>query len=213
MAEKLGAAGQAAISKVAANSAKLEAVLVPIDSVIPWADNPRINDKGVPKVMESLKAHGQRKPIVVWRKNKVIYAGNTTYKAAKQMGWSTISVAFADFPSEQAAIAYAIADNKTSEYSDWDDTVLSSLVRADEGFFNKDNTAMTERELAGLRLTVEKPGALPGMEVEGESAAMGEFIVIQFATADECAEFRETMGMGVQERTILFSDLRGHLNA
>jgi hypothetical protein len=34
------------------------------------------------------------------------------------------------FPSEAAAIAYAISDNKASEFSDWDDIVLSGLQQA-----------------------------------------------------------------------------------
>ena len=211
MAIKLGAQGQAAMTKVAANLAKLDVQRVPIDSIHLWADNPRQNDKAVPKVADSLREHGQRKPIVVWRQNNTVYAGNTLYKAAKSLGWTHINVAFADFPSEQAAIAYGIADNKTSEYSDWDDDVLSALIRADEGFFNKTNTAMSDRELAGLRMSTEKPEALPVADVEGQNAGMGEFVVVQFETAEECAEFKEMVGMGVQERTVLFSDLRGHL--
>lgn len=211
MAMKLGAQGQAALNKAAVNMAKLDIQRVAIDSVQLWADNPRQNDKAVPKVADSLKEHGQRKPIVVWRQNMTVYAGNTTYKAAKHLGWTHINVAFADFPSEQAAIAYGIADNKTSEYSDWDDTVLSALIRADEGFFNKTNTAMSDRELAGLKMGAEKPEALPAVDIEGQNAGMGEFVVIQFETAEECAEFKEMVGMGTQERTLLFSDLRGYL--
>jgi ParB-like chromosome segregation protein Spo0J len=93
-------------------------------SVKLWNDNPRINDAAVPKLMEILKVRGQVTPIVVWHKNMTIYKGNTTWKAIKKLGWPKIKVLFVDFPSEQAAIAYGIADNKSSEWSQWDDSVL-----------------------------------------------------------------------------------------
>jgi len=107
---------------------------VSLDEIILWKDNPRKNDASVEKLAELLKVHGQRSPIVVWEKNRTIYKGNTTYKAAKYLGWEFIDAVFTDFPSEQAAIAYGISDNKSSEWSEWDDDILSKLMQSDSVF-------------------------------------------------------------------------------
>jgi hypothetical protein len=101
---------------------------VPIDSVKYWKDNPRKNDKAAIELAELIKIHKQISPVVVWAKNMVIYKGNTTKKAMTILGSKTIKAIFVDFPSEQAAIAYGIADNKSSELSSWDDTILRKFL-------------------------------------------------------------------------------------
>jgi len=101
---------------------------VPIDSVKYWKDNPRKNDKAAIELAELIKIHKQISPVVVWAKNMVIHKGNTTKKAMTILGSKTIKAIFVDFPSEQAAIAYGIADNKSSELSSWDDTILRKFL-------------------------------------------------------------------------------------
>lgn len=101
---------------------------VPIDSVTPWKDNPRKNDKAVPRLMKLLETHGQITPIVVWTKTGDIYKGNTTWKALKKLGAKKVLVLFYNFQSKAEATAYAISDNKASEWSEWDDDVLRKLM-------------------------------------------------------------------------------------
>lgn len=117
-------------------------VSIPIDSVKTWKDNPRKNETAAGKLMQLLDLHGQVSPIVVWDHNRVIYKGNTTWKAMKLRGDTTIKAVFVDFPSEQAAIAYGIADNKSSEWSDWDDDILRKFLTVD----NFKSTGFTEKE-------------------------------------------------------------------
>ena len=207
MASPLGPQGQKTLAKIAVNSGALAIQTVRLGEVFEWKDNPRKNDAAAPKLAELLKEHGQRSPIVVWRQNMTIYKGNTTYKAAKILGWPTIQAIMADFPSEQAAIAYGIADNKSSEYSDWDDNVLSELMKAGDGFFTKANTGFTDRELASLQLATAMPGKLDMSDMAGESEAMGEYLVVQFTEPGDLERFREWMGLGKQERTLLFTDM------
>lgn len=52
------------------------------------------------------------------------------------------------FPSEAAAVAYAISDNKASEFSDWDDTVLAGLQQAYH--FEAPVIGFSPKELAAL---------------------------------------------------------------
>lgn len=118
--------------------------IVNIGSVKLWKNNPRHNDKNITKLMEIIKTHGQRTPIVVWRKNNVIYKGNSTCKAMRKLGFKTIAVIFADFKSVVAATAYGISDNKASEWSAWDDDLLSKLLD-DKGIF--DGSGFTTDEI------------------------------------------------------------------
>lgn len=107
-------------------------VEVPIGSINFWKDNPRKNDAAVPKLAEIISVRGQITPILVWRKNMVAYKGNTTIKAMKSLGKKTVKVLFADFPSEAAAVAYGIADNKSSEWAEWDEAILQKFFTTPE---------------------------------------------------------------------------------
>jgi hypothetical protein len=50
----------------------------------------------------------------------------------KSLGMKIIRVQWEDFPSEQAAVAYGIADNKSSEFAEWDDMVLCKLLESQD---------------------------------------------------------------------------------
>lgn len=86
--------------------------------------NPRRGD--VASVKRSLQRFGQRKPIVV-RADGTVEAGNTTLKAALELGWAEIAaVPFAD--DEATAKAFALADNRTSELGAFDLAALTAMA-------------------------------------------------------------------------------------
>lgn len=76
------------------------------------------SEKSVSAIAESLSKFGQVKPIVIDKSGKVI-AGNGTLSAARSLGWRTLHAIEIDV-SEDVAKAYAIADNRTAEFSRWD---------------------------------------------------------------------------------------------
>jgi ParB-like chromosome segregation protein Spo0J len=121
--------------------------IVEINKIKLWKDNPRKNDKAVPLLAEVIKERGQVTPIVVYRKNNVCYKGNTTIKALKYLGIKHIRVLYADFPSEAAAISYGIADNRSSEWAEWDSEILKNFLSMpevinDSGFSLKEQQAI-----------------------------------------------------------------------
>lgn len=89
-----------------------------IDEVFLYANNPRKNDMAVDKVAASIKEFGFKVPIVIDKKG-VIVAGNTRYKASRQLGLEEIPCLVADDLTEQQIKAFRIADNKTSEFAEW----------------------------------------------------------------------------------------------
>jgi len=100
---------------------------VPIDSVHPDPANVRLHDeRNLDAIKGSLARFGQQKPIVVDRK-RTIRAGNGTYAAAKALGWTEIDVVETDLEGVEA-VAYAIADNRTSDLSSFDDEALAKLL-------------------------------------------------------------------------------------
>lgn len=90
-----------------------------LSKVIPYENNPRENDEAAEYVANSIKEFGFQQPIVV-DKNGIIIAGHTRWKAAQQLGLSEVPVVVADELSQNQIDAYRLADNKVSEYSDWD---------------------------------------------------------------------------------------------
>ena len=134
----------------------MEVEMLPLASIKLWKDNPRKNDKGVPALAEGIKRHGFRSPLVVWRRNMTIYKGNTTWKAAKLLGLKEVPCILADFPSEQAATAYGIDDNKLGELSGWDYDVLKKLMSSQGQVVSK-VTSFSEKELGIIQKGIFSP--------------------------------------------------------
>ena len=86
------------------------------------------SQKNLDAITNSLVKFGQRKPIVV-SGDGVVLAGNGTLEAAKGLKWDYIDVAVAPQDwDENTARAYALADNRTAELADWDQTVLTEQL-------------------------------------------------------------------------------------
>lgn len=91
----------------------------PIEEIRPYENNPRVNDRAVEKVAESIAQFGFKQPIVI-DKDGVIVAGHTRLMAAKLLGLTKVpTISAADLTPEQVT-AYRIADNKTGELAGWD---------------------------------------------------------------------------------------------
>lgn len=87
--------------------------------LIPYENNPRINDGAVEAVANSIKEFGFKVPIVI-DKNNVVVAGHTRLKAAEMLGLETVPCIVADDLTEEKIKAFRIADNKTAELAEWD---------------------------------------------------------------------------------------------
>lgn len=123
----------------------LRGLAVPIDSLHLDPANARANH-ALDRIAASLKAYGQRKPIIANRlQDGKIEAGNGTWLAAKMLGWTHIAVVFVDDDPATAA-AYGIADNRLSELSEWDKDALGALLPTIEDLF----TGFTEGEIRDL---------------------------------------------------------------
>jgi len=102
----------------------MDVVETSIDTVVPYARNPRRNDKAVATVASSLAEFGWRQPIVV-DEQMVIVAGHTRYEAAKRLGMTTVPVHVARGLSAAQLRAYRLMDNRSHQNASWDDELLA----------------------------------------------------------------------------------------
>ena len=119
----------------------LQEMCVPIGQVKLLKKNPRKNDKAAIKLAELIKRNKFRKPIII-DQNNIIVAGNTAYKAAQILGMKEIPVAQSTFRNEAERLQYIISDNKASEFSSWDDEILSELLTNED--LNMDAAGLDE---------------------------------------------------------------------
>lgn len=123
----------------------LRGLAVPIDELHIDPANAR-TAHALDRIATSLKAYGQRKPIIANRlQDGKIEAGNGTWLAAKKLGWSHIAVVFVEDDPATAA-AFGIADNRLSELSEWDLDALGALIPTVDDLF----TGFTEAEIRDL---------------------------------------------------------------
>jgi DNA modification methylase len=129
--------------------------LVDLSRIKPYANNPRINDGAIEAVAASIRNFGFRQPIVV-DEEWVIIVGHTRYKAAMKLGLKKVPVHVASGLSPAQVKAYRIADNQTSQLSEWDhDRLPLELAELQEMDFNLSLTGFSAEELLQL---METPG-------------------------------------------------------
>lgn len=90
-----------------------------VNEIIPYINNPRVNDNAVDKVAASIKEFGFKVPCVISSDN-VIVTGHTRIKAAKKLGMETVPCIIADDLTDAQIKAFRLADNKVAEFSEWD---------------------------------------------------------------------------------------------
>lgn len=120
-----------------------------IADLIPYENNPRINDDAVDYVANSIREFGFKVPIIV-DKNNVIVAGHTRLKAAEQLGLVEVPVIRADDLNEDQIKAFRLADNKVGEIAEWDlDKLKIELdeINIDMGEFGFIDIEIDSREI------------------------------------------------------------------
>jgi ParB-like chromosome segregation protein Spo0J len=123
---------------------------IAIDKLMPWADNPRINDHAVDDVAKSIQRFGFASPIIARTENNEVIAGHTRLKAAIKLGLDKVPVRFMDLDPADARML-ALADNRVAELADWDDDALATILRElDADGLDLDGLGWSDDDLADL---------------------------------------------------------------
>lgn len=124
----------------------MKVVDLPVSEIKPYENNPRDNSRAVEYVKKSIEEFGFQQPLVL-DKDKTIIVGHTRFLAAKEIGLETVPCVIADNLTEAQAKAYRLADNKTSDYSVWDNKLLLEEL---EGLDQIDDSIFTGFEWGDL---------------------------------------------------------------
>ena len=98
---------------------QVQVIQMKLADLIPYENNPRINDDAIDVVANSIKEFGFKNPIII-DKDNVIVCGHTRRLAAIKLGLTDVPCIRADDLTEDQIKAFRVADNKTSELSTWD---------------------------------------------------------------------------------------------
>ncbi len=191
---------------------KIEHTIVDIDSVKTHPNNVRQGDIGA--ISESLKAHGQYRPIVVDKRTNHILAGNHTWKAAKALGWQQIAAGYVETKDDDEALRILLADNRTTDLASYDDSGLADLLKqlseTDIGLegtaFDGDDLDSLLKDLGHFELPTdvdEIPEDVPAISKLGDVWLCGEHRVM---CGDSTDEKQVAILMQGKEADLVFTD-------
>lgn len=180
-----------------------------VDDLIPYENNPRKNDDAVDKVALSISAFGFKVPIVI-DKDNVIVCGHTRLKAAKKLGLKTVACIKADDLSDEQIKAFRLADNKVSEFSEWDEQKLMKELEELEnidisvyGFEFPEDDGDQEDD------TYTNETNIPQYEIQGDKPDISE--LVDDRKTKELLESIENSDLGYEEKQFLKQAAQRHL--
>lgn len=158
---------------------RMKVVNVPVDEIVPYENNPRVNEGAVEQLARIIEQFGFRNPAVL-NKDKVIIEGHTRLLAVKKLGWQTMPCIIATDLTPEQEQALRIADNKVSEIAEWDESKLKiELAALQEAGFDLSLLAFGDDELDDLL------GGEAGTHGETEPDAVPETPEIPVSTPGE----------------------------
>lgn len=167
--------------------------MVPVDELLPYADNPRVPGDAVDVVARLIQTNGFRTPIEV-NSEGVIVAGHTRLLAAQQLGMEVVPVIRSSFTDAQFK-GHNVGENKSHDFGEWDLDKLASEVRelTDMGVdpldlgFNDDELLVLFADGAAGEVVV------PGVDGGGDDTGL-DLVELRFG------DIRATVGRGIYER-------------
>lgn len=123
-------------SEFSPNSSKTEyspgvpvALMRQLSDLTPDPRNARAHSKRqIRQIAESIKVFGFNVPVLIDGQGKVI-AGHGRLEACKLLGWNEVPAISLEHLTEAQARAFAIADNRLTDTSSWDDRLLGEALK------------------------------------------------------------------------------------
>lgn len=192
---------------------QLASLALPIASLVHDPRNARRHDAyNVRMIAESLREHGQRKPIVAQRASDrlIVRAGNGTLEAARSLGWGMLAVLVVD-EDDRSASRFALRDNRTAELAGWDDQALQDAIR---------ECSDSQADIASLGWLPAEPPKIEHQfdvdEIEPPALSSGErapFRQMTFLVHDDQHEMVETAIIKAKSMGLAVSDINENANA
>lgn len=126
----------------------------PIDQLRPHPRNPRHGN--LDAITESITANGWYGTIVAQASTGHILAGNHRWQAARNAGMATVPVHWVDV-DDQTAVRILLADNRTSDLADYDNSMLAELLDELTATSSIEGTGWTPDDLEQLLAETAPP--------------------------------------------------------
>lgn len=129
--------------------------LMPIDDLVPYANNARVHDKKqITQLRASLREFGFVTPVLIDFDNNII-AGHGRVEAARAEGMTEVPCVLVSNLTEAQRKAYILADNRLSETATWDTEMLKieldglEALSFDTGIIGFDAESLQAIDLSG----------------------------------------------------------------
>jgi ParB-like chromosome segregation protein Spo0J len=131
-------------------SRNLAVEYLPLDSLTLDPENARLHKPSqIKQIAKSIEAFAFNAPILIDRNNKVL-AGHGRAMACRKLGWMEVPVIRLEHLTAEQARAFAIADNRLTENSTWDQAMLTGHFKLLSGLeldFDLEATGFTIAEI------------------------------------------------------------------
>jgi len=108
---------------------KLAITHIPLSKLYQDPKNPRLHtDRQIGQIARSIESFGFNVPVLIDAHNKVL-AGHGRVLACQKLGWQEVPTIRLDHLTLAQARAFAIADNRLTENSVWDDCLLAESFK------------------------------------------------------------------------------------
>lgn len=167
----------------------MELVKKPLRDIVPYEKNPRKNDDAVAYVMESIKQCTYVAPIIV-DEDGVILAGHTRYKALKKLGYKEADVLIKEGLTEEQKRKYRLLDNKTNEFAEWDDALLSEELAEldfegfDFGFFEEEKESEPNQYSMKVNIPQYEPDGIKPSLADLYNTDKTDSLIMEIEAAD-----------------------------
>lgn len=173
----------------------LKVEFVPLESLKPFAGNPRKNAEAVEALVRSIEAFGYTNPILARRENKEIIAGHTRLLALQKIGAERAPVIFLDLDEKDSRV-YSLFDNKSVENTEWDIPKLGEVVIGLKDLdIDFSLTGFSCRELGELLGNEEKPLSINPLS---QDYVFPPFSVLNSASGDWQRRKRAWFSLGLK---------------
>jgi ParB-like chromosome segregation protein Spo0J len=195
----------------------LRSFLVPIDELHEDPANTNDHDdESIRRIAAAYAAYGQQR-FVVGDASKVVRAGNGQLAAARRLGWTHLAYNVSDLTGT-ALTGFAIADNRTAEFSSRNEERLAEMLEAiatdpaatleATGYERSELDDLLERigakaagDEASAGVEVDDPMAeWQGMpECENEDQSPFRTLRIHFRSAEDVQDFAKLLGQKITD--------------
>lgn len=157
-------------------------MMVPIEDLIPYANNARIHSKAqINQIRASLREFGFVTPVLIDFDNNIM-AGHGRVEAARAEGMTEVPCVLVTNLTEAQRKAYILADNRLSETASWDKPILQIELEGLRALnFNVDVTGFAlsedgqihvsdyERAPAGTGASPDQPATAAPLDLDSSS--------------------------------------------